>query len=183
MQRSVDFFVSKKIADRGTNLDGSPVLSQNSATAIVKWIIDFICPFCAGNITSIERMNWRHVFGIISLLVTTVFVLNIGIFIHLSLPQQVFNISTISEIFFFVMSHDYLWWSYWSLMERKKSILSLSLCIMIDSRNDQIGYPGEREISLPSCASVPGPKSLPDSLRFLFTSHIFWLDHFKLDKF
>jgi len=62
-------------------------------------------------------MNWRHIVGIISLLGTTVFVLNIGTFIHLSLPHQ-------------------------------------------------IGYPGEREISLPSCASVPGPKSLPDSLRW-----------------
>ena len=53
-------------------------------------------------------------------------------------------------------------------------LLSLSLYVYDgDSRNDQIGYPGEREISLPSCASVPGPKSLPDSLRFLFTRHIF----------
>ena len=64
--------------------------------------------------------------------------------------------------------------------ERERNLVwSLSLCIMSDSSNDQIGYPGEREISLPSCASVPGPKSLPDSLRFLFTSHIFWVDHFK----
>ena len=31
----------------------------------------------------------------------------------------------------------------------------------------QIGYPGEREITLPSCAKVSGPKSLPDSLRFV----------------
>ena len=59
------------------------------------------------------------------------------------------------------------------IMEREKSIVILSLCKMSDSSNDQIGYPGEREISLPSCASVPSPKSLPDSLRFLFTSHIF----------
>ena len=59
------------------------------------------------------------------------------------------------------------------LWSERNLLLSLYLCIISDSTNDQIGYPGEREISLPSCASVPGPKSLPDSLRFLFTSHIF----------
>ena len=41
----------------------------------------------------------------------------------------------------------------------------------------QIGYPGEREITLPSCTKVSGPKSLPDALRFVAFSKSYVFKH------
>ena len=93
------------------------------------------------SLTSDQKMNWRHFVGVFFLVAATVLVLNIGLFIHLSMQKQVFIMC--------------------------RSDKKLSPFAHHQSGQNQIGYPGEREITLPSCAKVSGPKSLPDSLRFV----------------
>ena len=93
------------------------------------------------SLTSDQKMNWRYFVGVFFLVATTVLVLNIGLFIHISMQKQVFIMC--------------------------RSDKKLSPFAHHQSGQNQIGYPGEREITLPSCAKVSGPKSLPDSLRFV----------------